>query len=511
MKKSEQLFYLIKSLTKSEKRSFKLFAKIYSKEKGNNYTILFDELDKMKSYNHDLLINIINQKTTTTSTSRLKNQLSEVIMRSLLLSSSVSTDGIEINTAINYITILFVKGLNDQANELIIRTKENALKQKDYLAIERLSVLEYYIAMQGANTDRMDTYINSISKILEVSRIQNKQAADLELTLLKMRAYYLKNNSVNYSADSGHLEMIMNSPCIQESSEGLDLYSLVSYHAVWGYYYHLKGDGESTYYHRKEVLNIFRPQRGTPPTTWIVHARLLLISLSTFQLHEEFKIELKFIQEELRKFPKEIISEFVKNILKLTLANIQLHEYILNAKFKDALLQIEDTESLMKHSIEFVDANLQMTLRSNFSMIYFGVGEYKKALHHLNDILNNKEMSHIRVDTQCYNLVKNLLIHYSLGNYSLVQSLIFSTRNFFIKQNRMNPYIDSFLKFAKKNLLDNYDKSKEQSFEDQITQLDSILIEFKWGTQVLNYFNFKIWLKSIILQCTMNDVDEREK
>ena len=47
---SDDLFYLIKSLTKSEKRSFKLFASTTEVGKKSIYIDVFDAIEKQKKY-----------------------------------------------------------------------------------------------------------------------------------------------------------------------------------------------------------------------------------------------------------------------------------------------------------------------------------------------------------------------------------------------------------------------------------------------------------------------------
>ena len=49
----DNLFALIKSLSKSEKRQFKLFANRLEVNKDAKYLQLFDLLDKMKDYNEE--------------------------------------------------------------------------------------------------------------------------------------------------------------------------------------------------------------------------------------------------------------------------------------------------------------------------------------------------------------------------------------------------------------------------------------------------------------------------
>src|SRR5690606_30207378 len=67
---SEQLFRLIKSLNKSEKRSFKLYAQRSHNQATSKFIRLFDILDNMESYDEETIIK--------KSTHIKKNQLSNL-------------------------------------------------------------------------------------------------------------------------------------------------------------------------------------------------------------------------------------------------------------------------------------------------------------------------------------------------------------------------------------------------------------------------------------------------
>ena len=58
MKPSNELFDLIQSLTKSEKRFFKLHSSLQSGDK--NYLRLFDAIDRMKEYDETSLKKVFN-------------------------------------------------------------------------------------------------------------------------------------------------------------------------------------------------------------------------------------------------------------------------------------------------------------------------------------------------------------------------------------------------------------------------------------------------------------------
>ena len=55
-KASNNLHELIKSLTKAEKRYFKVYASRHMSNSSSNYERLFDAIDRQTDYNEDLLL-----------------------------------------------------------------------------------------------------------------------------------------------------------------------------------------------------------------------------------------------------------------------------------------------------------------------------------------------------------------------------------------------------------------------------------------------------------------------
>ncbi|MFB0925750.1 MAG: hypothetical protein QMB65_10815, partial [Vicingaceae bacterium] len=83
MKRSEHLHQLIKSLSKSEKRSFKLFANRHTIGEKNNYIQLFDAIDKQENYDEAILIKKLKDKKLTDNLSSVKVQLYNLILKNL--------------------------------------------------------------------------------------------------------------------------------------------------------------------------------------------------------------------------------------------------------------------------------------------------------------------------------------------------------------------------------------------------------------------------------------------
>ena len=81
MKPSNELFELIKSLTKSEKRFFKLQSSLQSGDK--NYIRLFDTIDKMSEYDEEEVKSAFKGEKFIKHLPSEKNHLYKVILKAL--------------------------------------------------------------------------------------------------------------------------------------------------------------------------------------------------------------------------------------------------------------------------------------------------------------------------------------------------------------------------------------------------------------------------------------------
>ena len=82
-KASDSLFQLIKSLNKSEKRYFSLYASRHTIGEKNNYIILFEAIDKQLEYNESLILKQFKKEAFINKFSIAKSRLYDVVLDSL--------------------------------------------------------------------------------------------------------------------------------------------------------------------------------------------------------------------------------------------------------------------------------------------------------------------------------------------------------------------------------------------------------------------------------------------
>lgn len=145
-KKQDSLYTLVKSLTKNEKRFFRLHTKLFSKNKKSNYWALFEILDKMPEYDHALILKKVETFTEVKNFNQLKHYLKEQILEALTLFHKSNNETIENLEKLSIVTSLNKRSFIEEAEKILQANKKSALKNNDNvlsaLIIQELIVLE---------------------------------------------------------------------------------------------------------------------------------------------------------------------------------------------------------------------------------------------------------------------------------------------------------------------------------------------------------------------------------
>jgi len=134
----------------------------------------------------------------------------------------------------------------------------------------------------------------------------------------------------------------------------------------------------------------------------------------------------------------------------------------------------------------------------NIARIYFGVGNYSDSLAWLNKILNDREVG-IRQDLHCSTRILNLIVHYELGNYDLVEYRVTSTQRFLNKRGHLYKFETAFLNFFQKTLPKIIgQKELIIAFKELKKELEQIF-KYPFERRALEYFDFISWLNGKIV------------
>ena len=126
MRSTDTLFQLIKSLSQSEKRFFKLETSKYSRKDQNDYLVLYELLDKQVEYDEVAIKKALKGSKILSRLPGVKNYLFNLILKALAQYHAERNSHQQISTLLQQIDILFSKGLYKAARKLLVKARKIA-------------------------------------------------------------------------------------------------------------------------------------------------------------------------------------------------------------------------------------------------------------------------------------------------------------------------------------------------------------------------------------------------
>src|SRR3989344_5905614 len=160
---SDYLFKLIKSLNKSEKRYFSLYASRHTLGEKNNYAILFEAIDKQNEYDEDALLKQFKKEAFINKFSITKARLYYVVLNSLTAFHSASSIDAQLKRDLHCAEILYKKTLYEQCAKMLSSTKKVATRFERHSSLLEISLWE--------------------KKLIETENYAGKKDADILLML----------------------------------------------------------------------------------------------------------------------------------------------------------------------------------------------------------------------------------------------------------------------------------------------------------------------------------------
>ena len=182
------LFTLVKSLSRSEKRQFKLYVNRLGINADAKFLLLFEALDKMNSYDEKKILD--KKITSKQQLSNLKAHLYKQILVSLRLNPIHQHSRIIIREQLDFAAILYQKGLYKQSLKLLDKAKQLALKQEEKNMAYEIIEFEKIIESQHITRSGQNRAEELISQAKQISR-ENVIASKLSNISLRLYSFML--------------------------------------------------------------------------------------------------------------------------------------------------------------------------------------------------------------------------------------------------------------------------------------------------------------------------------
>lgn len=498
---SHHLFDLIHSMTKSEKRYFRIMS---GKEEDKVYIKLFELIDKQSHYNESDIKNAIKNKDTLKNFHVAKKYLFELIMKSLIAFHNDMNPGARAKQLIQQIHICNSKGLYQISQKLIKLAEKHAEKYELHYASLEISELKKdnmaYVFFNGYRSDEL-------GNIVENERFCNEEIQKksfFKTSMIRLFAEYIKWSGIKNPEKNNLFKELENNPLFLNENPN------DSYEVKWiqyllkGYYHFEKKDYVKSRLYREKNISLaeskpFMLKSFKRNYIVVLHNYLIELKMAgDYQLLEteleKFKlIETKYFAEELEKFRRYYL--------------IKLQYLVETGQFEEG---INVEKEFLKRLPEFqhgISKTLELMIKFYIARCYHGSGKFDKTL----DIL--VEISTEKIEKESLEILGlahlwTIITHFDMGNKTIIPYVTHSCEHFYCKHNLTTNADNLILQFFKAN-----NKRKMQDSKNKLVQLKSDLKQSieSINDRNLNYRSVILWIESKISDRKLSEIIQSEK
>lgn len=507
MKPSTELFDLIRSLTKSEKRFFKLHSTLQSGTK--NYMRIFDAIDRQHVYDEDALRRQFEGENFVKHLPSEKNHLCKLVLKSLRAFHAEATVSGTLKIASKNIEILFAKALYEEASRTLQRAKRVAKENEKFYYWYELLNQEKQLLEEDYASGRFSRDLEDL--VAEEREVLAKLGNLAEYHVLYSRINFVFRSGGHARTDEERamVEAISEHPLIKGKNTALSHRAATICYYTQGFCQWAAGDTERSlekFLRVKKILDDHPHLRADLPKRYVRALEYII----------RCRVELGAFKE-----ARDTIRLMRQSAIQDGFRGIDIAVQVFHASYLGELRMLDRMGEHMKavalttdilHGIEEHGARLHkeqlLEFWSGLAIAHFGAGQVNKALFWLNKVLNDPEPQ-LRQDLFIHARLFNLLVHLELGNHDLLEYILRSTKRFLNKKHRAYEVERLLMEEIRKMTRD---KRGGAAREHAVALRDGLakLVKDPNAATVLKYFDYLAWAESRVRGVPFSDV-VREK
>ncbi|HLP10300.1 MAG TPA: hypothetical protein VK177_00110 [Flavobacteriales bacterium] len=499
--KIDPLFRLIKSFSKSEKRSFKM---LYSKGDGNKkFVQLFDEIEKREEYDEEKLKS--NKHFTPGQLPNLKIQLYNKLLDSLRFASNNRTAKKQVAELIDNAHLLYDRCM--YADCLRQLDKARVLAHKFDLVTPLVEINELHqqtlrLTLNDKNSLFVDQLLGEMSIV--VKRL--KQINGFTNLSLQLNSQYAHIGSTRNKEELKKVKDFFTRKISEFDIKQTGIEEQLSYYtATTGFFFFTRNFREAEKYalkwldlfEKNEELKYHRTESYIKALNSLLVAQNKLFAIDDFTLTHRKLIAIK----RDKKF------HLNRNLNLQLFKAIYIHEmnrHFILGDFKSGARIVVRHQPEINRILPLLDQNTRFLFCYKIACLHFGASQFRSALSWLNKITMT-ESTNVREDIQSFARILRLVCYFEMNDDYGVQSNIRSTYRFLLSRKNYGQYENLIIQFLK-NLRGNETQSE---LKNQFIELQKNMMrisKLKYEKRAFIYFDMIVWLESKVQNRDIQDV-----
>ena len=472
MVKKGNLFLLIKSLSKSEKRYFRIYAGMNGSV--TNYLVLFDAIDKQEQYDEEKIRKKLKGKKFLSQLHVTKIYLTELILKALKNYYSESSVHSKLLNLLKDIELLFEKELYDLCHHKIVKAEGLARKYEKLSLLTEIFFWKRKLALAvSAKKNEVNSVLISEDTVIEQMKTLNTWwERTINIDKLLKDDIFLNQSSTTINHKSNVLQS-----------------QVLHYHILYGLNF-IKGEIIKADQNISELIRLLErfPHRiQEDPHSYVTAIGNKIGLYLRKRKWKAIPALIKKMRDVPSKYKLKSESRFTVR-LWLRLFNIELEMYRDSRQLDKGITLMTEVQQFIDKRPKSIPRDYLLLLYYQFANIFFLKKDYTKSLRWLNEIIN-ANFGDTRNDIQCYARILNLMVHFELKNIIVLRYALDSCRRF-LKKKRFNIY-------SQKELLSLFSKLSHANAEEYPAIFKKARNEIYPATnsQTQDYIDIKGWLE----------------
>jgi hypothetical protein len=479
---NSNLFKLIKSLKKNEKRYVAIF--LAKHKKATNILKLYNLINDAETISDDEIARKIKDRKFISQLKINKHNLYYLILDALHNFHLRSSAYPRILNMLHQAEILLAKGL--------MLARKDILDKADKLA-DTYELSELKLEIVRLRNIELDEMAVSNNLLKETKKLSDKIMEEGRIKHLSNRVgFYQRKVGQRLSPTQlKYLEKQMLQIINKEGFRGDSFFNQFFYLRILSLYNTMTGKVRDSYENDMSMVELFRAN----PNMLELHIwkERYLSSLSRLITSSSLvgrNDMLPFLSDEIKRID---ISDKRRAFADINIldAYMQMGEY---ANSIQLVAEVEKNIGFYRKSLGPVN---RTALIYNLAVLNFGVGNYSKALIWVNDVINDSDKRSADLGINIIVRILRIIIYYELDYTDLLEYEFRSTYRYIINQKTPYRFDQIVLKFIRKSVA-LYDRQKIRKALEQTRSELIKLSKVKTEQQTLSYFDFISWLESKI-------------
>lgn len=453
------VFVLVKSLTKAEKRYFKLRYVTGKKGEDPLFVQLFESLSGKENYDEEGLLKEGFKKS---QLSNLKRELYIHILEVLQPLEVKKDIRVAIRRQIDFAQVLYNKGLYHQSLKILDRVKQKALKNHEVELT--MQIIEFEKIIEARHITR------SIENRADQLQMESAQAVSrlnrlshLSSLALTMYGEYIKRGHVRSEEEAQEMKLFFSAQAGEynlsdtrgRQSETLILselsfYERVNLYQAHAWYAYILQDFPSYYRYAQKWVNLFDyfPEAKEVDTALYLKAMNNLLTAHFYTGNGKgFYRALTQLDTFWEKQEKNA-NQNTKTLAFVYRYTAKFNGHFMEGTFDRGRELVEECLEGLRVYDQQIDEYRRLVFYYKIASIYFGSDDNVATIRYLNKIVNLK-IGNLKADIQCFARILLLIAHYESNHFDVLFYLLPSVTHFLERNKEMSKIFIAILEFLK--------------------------------------------------------------